>query len=93
MSGQGGRVDRDVLERITSILEHMIQDRENESAEYKGLMTFCKNHPPKFSGNFDPEGAKLWLAEIEKIFEAMGCLEEHKVTYATFMLVGEAEHW
>ena len=33
------------------------------------------------------------MAEIEKIFRAMGCLEEHKVNYATFMLVGEAESW
>ena len=33
------------------------------------------------------------MAETEKIFKAMGCLEEHKVTYATFMLQGEAENW
>ncbi|XP_028226353.1 uncharacterized protein LOC114407426 [Glycine soja] len=56
-------------------------------------MTFRKNHPPKFSGDYDPEGDRLWLAETEKIFEAMGCLEEHKVPYATFMLQGEAENW
>ena len=64
-----------------------------EPTEYRGLMAFRKNHPPKFSGDYDPEGARLWLAEIEKIFEAMGCLEEHKVPYATFMLQGEAENW
>ena len=56
-------------------------------------MAFCKNHPPKFSGNYDPEGARLWLVKTEKIFEAMGCLEEHKVSYAMFMLQGEAENW
>eukprot|EP00256_Glycine_max_P068057 XP_025982652.1 uncharacterized protein LOC113000190 [Glycine max] len=56
-------------------------------------MAFRKNHPPKFSEDYDPEGARLWLAEIEKIFEAMGCLEEHKVPYVTFMLQGEAENW
>ena len=71
----------------------MTQERENEPAEYKGLTTFRKNHPPKFSRNFNLEGAKLWLAETEKIFEAMGCLEEHKVTYAMFMLAEEVEHW
>ena len=27
------------------------------------------------------------------IFEAMGCLEEHKVNYAAFMLSGEARNW
>ena len=69
-----------------------MQEHDVESAEYQGLMAFRKNHPPKFSGDYDPEGARLWLAETEKIFEAMGCLEEHKVPYATFMLQGEAEN-
>ena len=35
----------------------------------------------------------MWLAEVEKIFKVMGCPEEHKVNYATFLLVGEAENW
>ena len=93
MSGQGRRGDSDALGRIVAVLEHMTQNQVNESAEYKGLMTFRQNQPLKFNGNFDPEGAKLWLAEIEKIFKAVGCLKEHKVTYATFMLSGEAESW
>ena len=78
---------------IFGLLETLVQERDVEPAEYWGLMAFRKNHPPKFSGDYDPEGARLWLAEIEKIFEAMGCLEEHKVPYATFMLQGEAENW
>ena len=64
----------------------------NEPVEYRGLTTFRQNNPPKFSGNFDPEGAKMWLAEVEKIFKVMGCPEEHKVNYATFLLVREAEN-
>ena len=94
MAGRGRGVNRDILlERMTTVLENMNQNQVNEPAEYKGLTTFRQNHPPKFNGNFDPEGAKRWLAEIEKIFRAMGCLEEHKVNYATFMLAGEAESW
>ena len=93
MAGRGRRGDSDALNRIATVLEHMTQNQGNEPAEYKGFMTFRMNQPPKFDGNFDPEGARSWLVEIEKIFEAMGCLEEHKVTYATFMLMGEAEHW
>ena len=64
--------NRDVLDRITTVLETLAQERDVEPAEYRGLMAFRKNHPPKFSGNYDPEGARLWLAETEKIFEAMG---------------------
>ena len=81
MVGRGRGANRDaLLERMTEVLESMNQNQGNESAEYKGLTTFRQNHPSKFSGNFDPEGAKLWLKEIEATFEAMGCLEEHKVT-------------
>ena len=93
MAGRGRDQNRDVLDRITAVLETLVQERDVEPAEYRGLMAFRKNHPPKFSGDYDPEGARLWLAETEKIFEAMGCLEEHKVLYATFMLQGEAENW
>ena len=94
MAGRGRGTNRDVLlERMTEVLENMNQNQANEPAEYKGLTTFCQNHPPKFSGNFDPDGAKLWLEDIEAIFEAIGCLEEHKVNYAAFMLSGEARNW
>ena len=94
MAGCGRGTNRDaLLERMTEVLENMNQNQANEPAEYKGLTTFRHNHPPKFNGNFDPDGAKLWLEEIETIFEAMGCLEEHKVSYATFMLAGEARSW
>ena len=87
-------MNRDVLlERMTTVLENMNRNQGQEPTEYKGLMTFQSNTPPKFCGNFDPEGAKLWLSEIEKIFTAMGCREEQRVTFATFMLVGEAENW
>ena len=94
MVGRGRGTNRDaLLERMTEVLENMNQNQGNEPAEYKGLTTFRQNHPLKFNGNFDPDGAKLWLEEIETIFEAMGCLEEHKVSYATFMLAEEARNW
>ena len=31
--------------------------------------------------------------KIEKIFEVLTCTNNQKATYATYMLVGEAEHW
>ncbi|XP_014628573.1 uncharacterized protein [Glycine max] len=78
MAGRGRDQNRDVLDRITVVLETLVQERDVEPAKYRGLMAFRKNHPSKFSGDYDLEGARLWLAKTEKIFEAMGCLEEHK---------------
>ena len=91
MAGRPLAQTNQILERITSVLENMQANRDVQPAEYRGLTTFKKNNPPKFQGGFDPEGAKLWLAEIDKIFEAMGCAEEQKVTFATFMLAEEAK--
>ena len=83
--------------------EHLVQDRnqerertrgreqEIEPVEYRGLTAFKQQQPPRFLGGFDPEGGKIWISGIEKIFWAMACLEEHKVNYATYMLSGEAE--
>ena len=31
--------------------------------------------------------------KIEKIFGVVACIEDQKVTYATYILGGEVEHW
>ena len=92
MAGRSQGQTQQVLEHISAMLENLVQDKGIEPAKDRGLTTFKKNQPSKFHGNFNPEGAKFWLSETEKIFEAMGCLEEHKVTHATLMLLGEAEN-
>ncbi|XP_027338009.1 uncharacterized protein LOC113851906 [Abrus precatorius] len=61
--------------------------------EYHGLSEFRKNDPPQFTGVDGPDAAELWIREIEKIFLTMGCAEERKVLYATYMLTGDAEMW
>ena len=93
MAGRPPGQTQHVLERITQVLENLVQNQRAEPVEYQGFAAFQRNHPPKFHGDFNPDGAKLWLSEMEKIFEAMGCQEQHKVTYAQFMLVGEADRW
>ncbi|XP_027351120.1 uncharacterized protein LOC113862211 [Abrus precatorius] len=61
--------------------------------EYHGLSEFRKNDPPQFTGVDGLDAAELWIREIEKIFLTMGCTEERKVLYATYMLTGDAEMW
>ncbi|XP_027941114.1 uncharacterized protein LOC114194909 [Vigna unguiculata] len=93
MAGRPNNTNGELLVRMTQILKNLVCDRGNEPIEYRGLSAFTKHHPPKFEGKFNPEGAQRWITEIEKIFNAMGCHEEHKVTYATYMLTEEAENW
>ena len=93
MAGRNPNTTNELLARMTQVLEVLAQDRGAEPVEYRGLSAFTRHHPPKFEGKFNPEGARQWISEVEKVFVAMGCLEEHKVTYATYLLVGEAENW
>ena len=54
---------------------------------------FKKMQLPPFRGKYNPTIAKSWLKQVEKIFEAVACTDEQKVTYATYMPISEAEHW
>ena len=54
---------------------------------------FNKMQPLLFRGKYNLALAKIQFMHIEKIFEAMACTDEQKVTYTTYMLIGESEHW
>nr|KYP37056.1 hypothetical protein KK1_041764 [Cajanus cajan] len=63
------------------------------SQESRDLAEFRKFHPPQFKGDADPEVADHSICELEKIFTVLGCSQERRLTYAVYMLVGEAKHW
>ncbi|HEX7902506.1 MAG TPA: hypothetical protein VF487_01415 [Chitinophagaceae bacterium] len=49
--------------------------------------------PPEFKEKPDPIMAETWVKQITKIFDVLGCTEEQKVPFATFMFRGEADYW
>ncbi|MQL90993.1 hypothetical protein Taro_023597 [Colocasia esculenta] len=49
--------------------------------------------PPSFKGESDPLLAESWMREIEKIFRAIRCADEDKVTLTTYMLQERADVW
>jgi hypothetical protein len=56
------------------------------NAEVRMLETFLRNHPPTFKGRCDPDGAQMWLKEIERVFRVMQCTDDQKVRFGTHML-------
>ncbi|MQM16340.1 hypothetical protein Taro_049296 [Colocasia esculenta] len=54
---------------------------------------FKRMSPPSFKGERDPLLAESWMWEIEKIFQAIRCTEDDKVTLATYMLQERADVW
>ncbi|MQL84675.1 hypothetical protein Taro_017183 [Colocasia esculenta] len=57
------------------------------------METFRRMTPPFFKGESDPILAKSWLWETEKIFHAIRCAEEERVTLATYMLQECGDVW
>ncbi|MQL89916.1 hypothetical protein Taro_022498 [Colocasia esculenta] len=47
---------------------------------------FKRMAPPSFKGKSQPLLVESWLREVEKIFRAIRCAEEEKVSLATYML-------
>ncbi|XP_027368240.1 uncharacterized protein LOC113874214 [Abrus precatorius] len=91
--GRGVRDINDLMERMAQILETLVHNQGGESVEYRGLSAFTRHDLPKFEGEFNPEGAQRWLTDVEKVFNAMGYREEHKVNYATYLLYRKVEDW
>jgi len=54
---------------------------------------FMRHKPAKFNGKATPDDADAWIRECEKILCVLGCSDEQKLTYATFLLVSDAEYW
>jgi len=57
------------------------------------LETFLRNHPRTFKGRYDPDGAQLWLKEVERIFRVIQCNDVQMVRFGTHMLAEEADDW
>ncbi|KAK2357014.1 receptor protein EIX2 [Trifolium repens] len=69
------------------------REREIITAGSRLLTSFNHQAPPKFSGEGGPDTADLWLQAMERIFGAIHCPEEEKVTLATYQLQGSSEYW
>ncbi|XP_073010946.1 uncharacterized protein [Typha latifolia] len=57
------------------------------------LNRFMQLNPPLFSGTTDPMEANRWIVDARKILTASECLESRLMTFATFLLLREAEEW
>lgn len=83
----------DALAPLANVIGQVHNNNNNGGpAEFQGHDKFQRNNPSSFRGAYDPEGALLWMREIEKIFRAMDYNDQERVIFATFMLIEEAEH-
>jgi len=54
---------------------------------------YNRHHPPEFNGEGEPQEAKRWIKQMEKIFRMVECTEEDKLVFATNQFRGVVEDW
>ncbi|XP_019430788.1 PREDICTED: uncharacterized protein LOC109338105 [Lupinus angustifolius] len=90
MAGRG-TANLDFMAAMTATIQgvnanlHQLNQQQHQAQSSQGST--------QFGGRFAPEAANEWIQELEKIFWALMCTDEQKVTYATYMLSKEADNW
>ncbi|MQM18884.1 hypothetical protein Taro_051882 [Colocasia esculenta] len=85
--------------QTTTVLQAQVQvqaQAPTQEAVFDGvpmIERFRRMTPPFFKGERDLILAESWLRETEKIFRAIRCVEEERVTLATYMLQERADVW
>ena len=46
-----------------------------------------------YDGSGDPEAAWLWLDRVNKVYEVMGCTDEQRVLFSSFLMENRAKDW
>ena len=46
-----------------------------------------------YDGSGDPEAAWLWLDLVNKVYEVMGCTDEQRVLFSSFLMEDRAKDW
>ena len=46
-----------------------------------------------YDGSGDPEAAWLWLDRVNKVYGVMGCIDEQRVLFSSFLMEDRAKDW
>jgi hypothetical protein len=57
------------------------------------LKDFCSHHSKSFDGRGDHISVENWLNNMEKLLATTRCMNEQKVAYTSYKLMGEAKRW
>ncbi|KAL5831820.1 hypothetical protein ACOSQ4_017174 [Xanthoceras sorbifolium] len=81
----------ETIDRITQLLTTIVQHQTHvpeitiERARRVGATSF--------DGSGDPDSVHAWLNDLERVSGVMGCSNEHKFSFATFLLKDRAYDW
>ncbi|XP_021735740.1 uncharacterized protein LOC110702343 [Chenopodium quinoa] len=89
-SGNDGNDLSEVMRQLAVVAQQLAR---NVDAQGELFNKVAQSKPPTYQGEPYHTILENWLREFEKLFEAVGCLENSKVGCATYYLRGEADLW
>ncbi|XP_021737553.1 uncharacterized protein LOC110704075 [Chenopodium quinoa] len=93
-SGNGGNNLIEVVRQLAAVAQQLARNSNgNGDAQGELFKKVAQSKPPTYQGEPDPTILENWLREFEKLFGAVGCPENLKVSCATYFLRGEADLW
>jgi len=90
------------VDEIAQAINWMVDAMQPVAAQPKAIVPpaipvtmedVLKHKPSKFNGKATPDEADAWLRKCEKIFRVLACTKAQQLSFATFLLVGDAEYW
>jgi hypothetical protein len=71
-----------------------VQEKPHEEVQPRiKLVDFLKTKPLSFSMVDEPMEAEYWLMDTSRKLKSVGCKDDEKVRYATYLLTGSAATW
>ena len=80
---------------MAAVAQQLVARETGTNADPAGELfkKIAQSKPPTYPGEPDPTVLETWLREFNKLFEAVGCSNELKVSNGVFYLRGEADLW
>ncbi|XP_021775563.1 uncharacterized protein LOC110739413 [Chenopodium quinoa] len=93
-SSNGGNDLNKLVRQLAAVAQQFARNSTgNGDAQGELFKKVAQSKPPTYQGEPDPIILENWLREFEKLFEAVGCPENSKVSCATYYPRGEADLW
>ncbi|XP_021727804.1 uncharacterized protein LOC110694909 [Chenopodium quinoa] len=93
-SGNGGNDLNEVVRQLAAVAQQLARNStSNGDAQGELFKKVAQSKPPTYQSEPDPIILENLLREFEKLFGAVGCPENSKVSCATYYPRGEADLW
>ncbi|KAH7571756.1 hypothetical protein JRO89_XS04G0133600 [Xanthoceras sorbifolium] len=89
--GVGGNFNEEQVAQI--IIAALRQPREAPEEQRCTIERASNLRAKPYDGSGDPEAALLWLDRVSKIYRVMGCTDEQRLLFSSFLMEDRVKDW